>query len=208
MELDQLKEMWGDVGAKQSNTSEEELQILLRKKSKSPIAKMKRNLLVELVAVLVLYIFTIAYYFTQYSGGMQWNAWLLLFIGVLFLFYYQRKHKLLNSMECVSCEVKSNLKTQLIILEKYVRFYLLAGTALFPFAMIATGLIVFFYSPDIAKDITDPSGKFVWIFTAVLVLCSAVLTVPMYFLNKWYVRKLYGQHVERLKIIVEEMNED
>lgn len=208
MELDQLKEMWGDVGTKQINTSEEELQILLRKKSKSPIAKMKRNLLVELVAVLVLYIFTIAYYFTQYSGGMQWNAWLLLFIGVLFLFYYQRKHKLLNSMECVSCEVKSNLKTQLIILEKYVRFYLLAGTALFPFAMIATGLIVFFYSPDIAKDITDPSGKFVWIFTAVLVLCSAVLTVPMYFLNKWYVRKLYGQHVERLKIIVEEMNED
>ena len=67
---------------------------------------------------------------------------------------------------------------------------------------------MFFYSPDIAKDITDPSGKFVWIFTAVLVLCSAVLTVPMYFLNKWYVRKLYGQHVEKLKTIVEEMNED
>lgn len=174
----------------------------------SPIAKMKRNLLVELVAVLVLYILTIGYYFTQYTGGMQWNAWLLLFIGVLFMFYYQRKHKLLSSMECVSCEVKSNLKTQLKTLEKYIRFYLLAGTALFPFALIATGLIVFFYSPDIPKDVTDPSGKYVWIFTAVLVLCSAVLTVPMYFINKWYVRKLYGQHAERLKMIVDEMNED
>lgn len=208
MELDQLKEMWGDVGTQQGNTSEEELQILLRKKSMSPIAKMKRNLLVELVAVLVLYILTIGYYFTQYSGGMQWNAWLLVVIAVLYLLYYQRKRKLLNSMECITCEVKSNLKMQLNTLEKYVRLYLIAGTALFPVAMIATGLIVFFYSPEITKDIKDPSGKFVWVFTALLVLFSAVLTVPIYFLNKWYVRKLYGQHIERLKTVVNEMNED
>ncbi len=208
MELDQLKEMWGDVATQKNSTSGEELQNLLRKKSKSPIAKMKRNLLLELIVVLVLYVATIAYYFIAYSGGMQWNAWLLLVIAVFFLFYYQRKYKLLNSMECVTCEVKSNLKTQLVTLEKYVRFYLLAGTALFPFAMIATGLIVFFYSPDITKDVADPSGKFVWIFTGILVLFSAVMTVPVYFINKWYVRKLYGQHVEKLKTIVEEMNED
>lgn len=169
---------------------------------------MKRNLLVELVAVLVIYILTIAYYFIQYRGGMQWNAWLLLAIGVLYVFYYQRKRKLLNRMECITCEVKSNLKMQLNTLEKYIRFYLIAGTALFPVTMIATGLIVFFYSPDIAKEVTDTSGRFVWIFTAALVFFSAVLTVPMYFLNKWYVRKLYGQHVERLKVIVNEMNED
>lgn len=97
---------------------------------------------------------------------------------------------------------------QLNTLKKYVRFYLIAGTALFPVAMIATGMIVFFYSPDISNELKDLSGKTMWVFTAVLVLCSAVLTVPMYFLNKWYVRKLYGQHVEKLKTIVEEMNED
>lgn len=208
MELDQLKEMWSDVGTKQSNTSKEELQTLLQKKSKSPIAKMKRNLFVELVAVLVIYILTIASYFIQFTGGMRWNAWLLVVISVLYLLYYLRKRKLLNSMECITCEVKSNLKMQLSTLEKYVRFYLIAGTALFPVAMIATGMIVFFYSPEITKDITDPSGKFVWVFTAVLVVFSSVLTVPLYFLNKWYVRKLYGQHVERLKEIVNEMNED
>lgn len=208
MELDQLKEMWGDVGTKKSNTSEEELQILLQKKSTSPIAKMKRNLLVELIAVLVLYIIVITYYFIQYRGGMQWNAWFLLAIGVLYVFYYQRKRKLLNSMECITCEVKSNLKMQLNTLEKYVRFYLIAGTALFPVTLMATGLIMFFYSPEISKDLTVPSGKVVWIFTAVLVFLSAVLTVPVYYINKWYVRKLYGQHVERLKVIVNEMNED
>lgn len=208
MELDQLKEMWGNVGAKQNSTSEEELQTLLRKKSKSPITKMKRNLFVELLAIAVLYIFAILHYFLQYSGGMRLNAWLLVVIGVLYLFYYQRKLKLLNSMECVACEVKSNLKTQLKTLEKYIRFYLLAGTALFPFAMIVTGFIVFFNAPEISKGATVPSGSDAKIFAVLLVLISAVLTVPMYFLNKWYVRKLYGQHVERLKAIVEEMNED
>lgn len=208
MELDQLKEMWGDVGSKQISSSEDELQMLLHKKSKSPIAKMKRNLLFELVAVLLIYIATITFYFIKYTGGMQWNAWLLVVIGVLYLLYYQRKRKLLNSMECITCEVKSNLKMQLNILGKYVRFYLIVGTALFPVAMIASGMIVFFYSPEVARDLPDPSGRIVLIFTALLVVFSAALTVPLYFLNKWYVRKLYGQHVERLKVIVHEMNED
>ena len=43
--------------------------------------------------------------------------------------------------------------------------------------------------------------------TAVLVIMATVFTIPMYFLNKWYVRKLYGQHIERLKKIVDEMDE-
>ncbi len=208
MELDQLKEMWGDVGSKEKGPSADELQALLQKKSKSPIAKMKRNLLIELLLIVVIYVFTVTYYFLNYSGGMLSAAWMLMAIGVFYVFYYLRKRKLLNRMECVSCEIKSNLKMQLVTLEKYVRFYMISGTLLVPVTFIATGLIVFLYSPEAAAVPSLHSTGALAAITAVLIVIAIVFTIPMYFLNKWYVRKLYGQHIDRLKKIVDEMNED
>ena len=68
MELDQLKEMWGDMAISKKGSSFEEIQAMLRKKSKSPIAKMKRNLFVEMLVVVILYSVTITDYFLTLKG--------------------------------------------------------------------------------------------------------------------------------------------
>lgn len=205
MELDQLKEMWSDVGQSKTSTSEQELQTMLQKKSKSPIAKMKRNLFIEMIIVLVLYTWSTVYYFMKFNGAILGIAWLMLLTGVLFMVYYFRKRKLLQEMECVSCEVKSNLQLQVKTLEKYIWLYLVGGTLMFPFIMISSGVIIFFFD---AKIQTSSVHISFWSFFLLLVLVSAILTIPMYFLNKWYVRKLYGQHAEKLKKIVNEMSEE
>ena len=205
MELDQLKEMWSDVGQGKTSTSELELQAILQKKSKSPIAKMKRNLFIEMIIVLVLYTWSTLYYFMKFNGAILSIAWLMLLTGVLFMIYYFRKRKLLKEMECVSCEVKSHLQLQVKTLEKYIWLYLVGGTLMFPFVMITSGVIIFFYD---AKIQTSASNISFWPFFLLLIIVSSVLTIPMYFLNKWYVRKLYGQHTEKLKKIVNEMSEE
>jgi len=203
MELDQLKEMWGDVATVKKVSSDEEIQAMLRKKSKSPIAKMKRNLFVEMLVVVILYSVTITDYFLTLKGMMLGLAWLMLASFLLYMIYYVRKRKLLNDMECVSCEVKSNLQQQLRTLEKYIRLYLYLGTLFFPVIMIFTGMILFLYSPELKNQ--QPAVP-LWAFVTALSVISFVLTIPMYFLNKWYMRKLYGQHVEKLKAIVNEMS--
>lgn len=88
MELDQLKEMWSDVGQSKTSTSEQELQTILQKKSKSPIAKMKRNLFIEMIIVVVLYTWSTIYYFMKFEGAILSVAWLMLLTGVLFMIYY------------------------------------------------------------------------------------------------------------------------
>lgn len=203
MELDQLKEMWGDVATVKKVSSDEEIQAMLRKKSKSPIAKMKRNLFVEMLVVVILYGVTITDYFLTLKGMMLGLAWLMLASFLLYMIYYVRKRKLLNDMECVSCEVKSNLQQQLRTLEKYIRLYLYLGTLFFPLIMIFTGVILFLYAPEVKNQ--QPAVP-LWAFVTALSVISLVLTIPMYFLNKWYMRKLYGQHVEKLKAIVNEMS--
>ncbi len=209
MELDQLKEMWNSADKQQAASSSEALQAMLRKKSHSPIAKIRRNLLVELWAVIILYSFIIAYYFLNFKGGLLALPALLFVIGIIYIIYYLMKNKLLKQMECNTCEVKTNLKMQVQTLEKYVRFYLFAGTAIFPLTMIVASCIILFYSPQSQQYPSAlHSNQFILLFAAILVAAITVFTIPIYFINKWYVRKLYGQHIERLKSIVDEMDEE
>jgi hypothetical protein len=123
MELEKWKDIWKEEGQEPSNDAQK-LRSLLDKKSNSPVAKMKRNLRVELWFVIITYGAMILFYFLAFKGRMSAVSWFMLFIGLLFVIYFQRKNKLLTEMECLSCEVKSNLQRQTTTLEKYIRIYL------------------------------------------------------------------------------------
>lgn len=198
MELDNLKEAWKGHTVKNAADSNEEILSMLQKKSQRPIAKMKRNLFKELITVIVIYSATIIYYITANGGKYRAIALMLLLIGVVFLFYYYRKNKLLNDMECVACEVKSNLQRQVSTLEKYVRFYFIAGIILTPLAYFTTGFILLNTTPGI----TMSTNFYMWFFGS-----GVVMNILLYFLNKWYVNKLYGQHVKKLKELLRQMEE-
>ena len=221
MELDSLKDIW-------KNLDEEDLQpgrevpvlSMLQKRSQGTIAKLKRNLNRELAAVLIIYSLTI-WYIIAYQGLYPELAVLLALVGGAVLFYYYRKNKLLKQMQCVACEVKSNLKTQLFTLEKYVRFYFIAGTILTPLAYFAAGVITLFNAPDaqpavgdfpieaqtsvsqmrIASHITNHR------FFIFFVSMGVVVTVGSYFLNRWLINKMYGQHIQKLKELLHQMEE-
>ena len=206
MELENLKTIWKDVGTKTAATSAEELELLLSKKSKSPIAKLKRNLFWEMLAVVVTYGGTIIYYLLQNQTGMLYLALLMGVLGALYGWYYFTKRRLLLNMECVTCEVKSNLSTQLVTLEKLLKLYLWAGTLLVPVILMVSGVIVYFTSP-LPKDVPlSKEAFFIYFFIALFIL-SLAFTIPVFFLNKWYINLLYGRHVKKLRQIVNEMNE-
>jgi hypothetical protein len=205
MELESLKTIWKNVDVAAEGTSAEELELLLSKKSKSPITKLKRNLFWEMIAVAVLYGITIIYYLSANTPGMLYMVTMLLVLGALYCWYYVFKRKLLNSMECVTCEVKSNLSTQLTTLEKLVKLYLWAGTLLVPLLLVLSFLVGLFFM-DNGVLLAKLGSKIIIVFV-VWALISFLLTIPVYFLNKWYVNLLYGRHVKKLRQIVNEMNE-
>lgn len=220
MELDSLKDIW-------KNLDEEDLQpgrevpilSMLQKRSQSTIARLKRNLNRELIAVLIIYSLTI-WYIVTYQRLYSELAVLLALVGGAFLFYYYRKNKLLKQMQCVACEVRSNLKQQLSTLEKYVRFYFVAGTILTPLAYFAAGVIILFH--EVTPSLSDlpveaqtsvsnmpiaatvSNHRFFVLFISI----GVVLTVGSYFLNRWLINKMYGQHIEKLKDLLYQMEEE
>ena len=187
-------------------TTSSELEQLLSRKSKSPIAKLKRNLFWEMMAVVIIYSGTVFYYLFQNEPGMVYLALMLAVLGALYGWYYITKRRLLINMECVSCEVKSNLSTQLVVLEKLVKLYLWAGTLLVPVILLVSASIVYFQTP-LPKDIQLSKQVFFLYFLTGILLLSLVITIPVFFLNKWYVNLLYGKHVKKLRQLVDEMNE-
>ncbi len=207
MELDNLKAIWKESVSLPAATTQLELEEMLSKKSQTPIAKIKRNLLKELIAVVILYTATTVPYFIQNSSFSIATAWMLIIVALIYFLYYIQKRKLLKKMECITCEVKSNLSTQLSTLEKYVKVYLWAGTLLVPLVMIYVFVVGYIYMPEAEKAPLQKIPNFPVLYMIVCFVFSAIITIPMYFLNKWYVHKLYGQHVNKLKNILNEMNE-
>jgi Ca2+/Na+ antiporter len=220
MELDSLKDIWKNLDEEDLRPAQDvPILVMLHKRSQGSIAKLKRNLKRELVAIIVLYSVMIGYY-TFAWHGLYWELSVLLFlIGAAFVFYYYRKNKLLNEMQCVTCEVKSNLKHQLVTLEKYVRFYFVAGTLLTPLAYFAACAIIFLKTPDnVAPGFPDPSQLIdaqLPVVTQITkhrfflpyAIVGVALTISIYFLNRWYVNKLYGQHIQKLKELLLQMEE-
>jgi hypothetical protein len=221
MELDSLKDIWKNLDEEDLHPGREvPVLSMLQKRSQGTIAKLKRNLNRELAAVLIIYSFTI-WYIVVYQGLYPELAVLLALVGGAFLFYYYRKIKLLKQMQCVSCEVKSNLKTQLFTLEKYVRFYFVAGTILTPLAYFAAGVITLFNAPVPPPTLNDlpieaqtsvsqmPIASHIsnHRFFILFVSMGVVVTVGSYFLNRWLINKMYGQHIQKLKELLHQMEE-
>lgn len=197
MELDNLKQAWKTLDSSSPAADRDSILGMLQKKSQRPIARIRRNLRYEMWAIVLLYTATILYYFLANHGKFWGVAVLLLAIGSLFMIYYYLKNKLLNEMECVACEVRSNLERQVRMLEKYLRIYFIAGNLLTPISYITAGIVVIEQSPGITAISTN--------FLLLFFLGCAAVTILVYFLNRWYLNKLYGQHIIRLKALLEEL---
>ena len=202
MELETLKSLWQEQDTPPAaEGSQEALLALLQKRSGGPIARMRRNLRKEVLVMIISYSCCIIFYLLAFDGRMSGVAWVFVGLFAFFYVYYYRKNQLLKKMQCVSCEVRSNLAGQLKTLQKYLRFYFWSSTLIVPVSL--------FLSFEIAirsRQADDPHSSWLRIFLLLSAL-AAVLTVAVYFLNRWYINKLYGRHLRKLQELLREMDE-
>jgi|GEM_PF-267340 len=229
MELDSLKEIWREAQPDEAHgmsrpddapgagdrhadayTGRESLLPLLQQRSRGPVARMRRNLRIELLCIIVAYVPLILFYLVEFQGRLRAISLLLLLVGGLFCAYYYRKSRLLSTMQCLSCQVRSNLARQVGTLKKYTRFYLLASTIVIPAMAILTYLIFHFrlFYPDNTRVYHSLSPAPWWKNSTIWLLMLVPFTVAMYYFNVWYINKLYGRHIKKLQELLREMDEE
>ncbi|MEY3420380.1 MAG: hypothetical protein RIR48_665 [Bacteroidota bacterium] len=202
MELRKLKELWDGSSNSSIPINEKELNQILNKRSRRPIAIIKRNLKLEMAFGILFYCCFIWIVSNQaVSIILYFDIILLVVAGILYSIYVFYKNQLLNKMECMSCEVKSNLNLQLGFLEKLVKLYFKVGNIFVLLTYLIAGAIGYITS----ESETDSIPHYLEIM--IFITIGAVLFLINYYFSRWYLFTLYGKHIQKLKNILYEMDE-
>lgn len=200
MELDELRSIWNkNQDFKLKGT--DELSAMLRGDSRSVVDKLKRSVWFELLITAIAGIVLLIYAFTLPGGSVKWTAIAILILFGMYLFYYVKKLALLMRFNPDE-NLKANLQKLVNSLNSYLRFYKLSYTILYP---VYFGLGLLFGALEIGSErffdvLVQPR--------TIVALCATALVfffLCTWFAN-WYLKKLYGNHLQKLQSVLDELN--
>jgi hypothetical protein len=204
MELDELKDIWKKTKSEFQLKSEIQLASMLNGTSRSVVEKLKRNVWFELIFTVAAGLALLLYAFMLPSGAWKWTTISILVLFVAYSFYYVKKLSLLNRFNSGDENLKANIERLVASLNSYLRFYKRSYTILYPvyfglgllFVALETGSTLFF------QKLTEPK-----LLASLLGLGALFFLISRVFAD-WYLKKLYGNHLDKLKSLLLELNAD
>ena len=201
MEIEDLKYIWKKQNEGFKPKDEAELATMLKGKSTSIITRLKRNVWIELIFTFLGGLGLLTYALTLPDGSLKWTSISLLILFAIYSFYYLKKLRLLNRFDPGNDHIKANLQGLIQNLKSYLKFYKRSYSVLYPvyfflgllFAAIergTTGFLNKVSKPEVMITLVLGAGLFF--------VCSTWLT-------SWYLRKLYGNHLEKLEKLLKEL---
>jgi hypothetical protein len=201
MELEELKSIWKNNPDFQTK-DESEIASMLKGNSPSIVHKLKRSVWFELIFTAVASMGLLIYALTLPSGALKWTSISILVLFVVYSFYYVKKLLLLNRFNPATGNIRANLEMLIENLMSYLKFYKRSYTVLYPiyfvlgllFGAIEHGL------DEFLNHLSKPKTILYLIFVAaVFFFCSTWLT-------NWYLKKLYGNHLAKLKGLLNDID--
>lgn len=208
MELDDLRRQWQQSvpAAAPPVLDAAAVARLLAVGSASPVAKMRRNVWVEIGIAVVCLLGCVGAAITAHDTYyLTMAAWLGLVCALSGL-YFRRKLLLLRSLgDASGGAVREYVQQQLHQLRSLVALYYRATMWSIP---VSLGIAMLFIGGRIAQQF---SGQKLLVGLGILGACCAVLGIVTYWLmgrfTRWYLQRLYGQHLDRLEGLLRELEE-
>lgn len=202
MELDELKNIWNSSKPPFTKKGEEELALMLKGTSQSVITKLKRSVWFELIFTVVLGIGLLIYALTLPAGALKWTSVALLAMLVGYTFYYIKKLRLLNHFDSSADNIRLNLERLVINLTSYLKFYKRSYTILYP---------VYFFLGLLFGGLKRGTDEFLHILLLprsiiIIVVFGVIFFFCSTWLTNWYLKKLYGNHLDKLKTMLTDIN--
>jgi hypothetical protein len=201
MELEELKNIWKNSEPEFQPKDEEEIALMLKGRSMSIIDKLKRNVWIELLFTVVVSILLLIYASTLETGALKWTSISLLLLFIVYSFYYIKKLTLLNRFSGANENIRDNIAMLVKNLTDYLKFYKRSYAILYP---------VYFCLGILFSALERGTEKYIDFLSRPINLLSLLAIALLFFftstwLASWYLRKLYGDHLDKLKDLLNEL---
>jgi hypothetical protein len=203
MELDDLKNLWKKQDIAFRPRNEAEITVMLKGRSKSIISKLKRSVWIELSFTLIAGVAMLVYAITLEPSPLKKYLITILVMFVGYTVYYIKKLILLNKFDNAGDNIRSNVENLIKNLAGYLKYYKLSYTILYP---------VYFFIGIIFSGLERGADHFfeTLIETKKNIVILLVFGLVFYFASTWLVnwllKKLYGNHLEKLKNLLHEIH--
>ena len=201
MEIEDLKHIWKKESEGFRPKNEAELATMLKGRSSSIIMRLKRNVWMELIFTFLGGVGLLAYALTLPTGTLKWTSISILVLFSIYSLYYVKKLRLLNRFDPGNDHLRANLRQLVANLKGYLKFYRRSYSFLYPaYLFLALAFTAIEHGAD---GFLNMIGKPDVIVTLILggiffFLCTTWLT-------SWYLKKLYGNHLEKLEALLREL---
>jgi hypothetical protein len=202
MELDELKNLWKKSDVSFPQKGEAELATMLRGQSKSVVDKLKRSVWFEMVFTLIAGLVLLVYSFTLANGAIKWTCVSILLVFVAYTFYYIKKLILLNKFNSLNENLKISLESLIDSLSGFLKFYKRSYTVLYPvYFCVALMFVAIERGIENFVDVLMKPKTIIFLFVV-----AGIFYFSSTWLVNWFLKKLYGNHLEKLKSMLAEIN--
>jgi Ca2+/Na+ antiporter len=182
-----------------------EIAAHIRGNTLTVIEAIKKNLKLEL-AFAVLFLLFNGVMFILFSQVFYLRLFtLVLVIFCLgFIYYIIKLLRYTRVQYSWDAPLKEQLSQYIIILSRFTLLYFKVTMVLVPLIFLLTFIAVSLDQSEsgIVTMFSNPGIFWIYFGTAACWCCI------MYFVSKWYIKKLYGNHIKKLKLLLQELVEE
>lgn len=200
MELDELKNIWQKTSQESISSQivqKEELSLMIKGKSKDALSKLKRNMVIESILSLLCFPFFIyIILLPDIAVFHKYVCGILFVVTAIILGFFWVEYRIIQNFDA-NVDLITSLKSTVQQLSKFIRIYLIFNCILL--------LPMMFYGSIVGLETSglEISSNFLLINGLVTILIS-----PLgYWWVKFYLKKVYQQHLEKLKNCLAELEE-
>ena len=202
MELEDLKTIWKQNGPEFHHKGEAEITLMLRGKSMSIIARLKRNVWFELIIAVLSSLALLIYAIGLKNGALKWSSVSVLLVTLGASVYFIKKLSLLNRFQEMNENLHDTLALLITNLNSYLKFYKNSYAVLFP--------IYFFLALMFGALERGPRKYFDFILQPTVLITLLVFALLFFVTSiwaaNWYIKKLYGDHLAKLQGLLDDLD--
>ncbi|HEX6915416.1 MAG TPA: hypothetical protein VF145_09250 [Chitinophagaceae bacterium] len=197
MELDAFKEELKKQVSGVEQRSASDITAILRNRTASLIRKLRQSLRVELAFTLAFTAVSVVILFIARNPAYRY---FFMGAGIVSLVFAAFLIRLLQRADA-GVPVKQYIEQLVVTISLYQRIYLWLGIALLPVSFVAA----WWLANQDASGVVKQARWDVFGWLAAAMLAFGVLS---FLFTRWYLRKMYGNYLDQLKKLVNEMEQE